>query len=166
MELCFEPLRSHHNRAGFDCGEASLNDYLHRYARQNEAGDIGRTFVAVELPGSPRIVGCYTLSSYSLESQSLAERGLPRYVIPAALVGRLARDVRLRRQGVGEALLRDALQRCLAVAEQMAVYAVVVDALDNRAKGFYLGFGFNELIDHPMKLYLPVKTIRQAVMKA
>ena len=161
MDLFFEPLQSYHDRKAFDCGEPSLNDYLHRYARQNDARDIGRAFVAVEAPGSPRIVGYYTLSTYTLESQSLPEKGLPRYAIPAALIGRLARDVRFRGQGVGELLLRDALNRCLAVSEEIAIHAVVVDALYERAKRLYREFGFQGLLGHPMQLFLPTKTLRK-----
>ena len=161
MELWFEPLQPHHDRKAFDCGEPSLNDYLRRYARQNEARDIGRAFVAVEAPGSPRIVGYYALSTHTLESQALPDKGLPRYAVPAALIGRLARDVRFRGQGVGELLLRDALNRCLAISEQIAIHAVVVDALDDRAKRFYQEFGFHELLGHPMQLFLPMKTLRK-----
>jgi len=162
MDLFFEPLQPYHDRKGFDCGESSLNEYLHRYARQNDTRDIARAFVAVEAPGSPRIVGYYTLSSYTVESQALSEQRLPRYAIPAALIGRLARDVNFKGQGVGEALLRDALMRCLSVSEQMALYAVVVDALDEHARSFYLQFDFQESIGHPMRLFLPMKTVRKS----
>ena len=159
MDLVFERLQPYHDRGGFECGETSLNDYLRRYARQNDERDIARTFVAVEERGSRRVVGYYTLSGYSLESEAIPEKGLPRYALPAALIGRLARDVGFKGQGVGEALLRDALNRCLSISEQMAVHAVVVDALDQRARAFYQAFGFRELIGYPMKLFLPMKTL-------
>ncbi len=161
MDPFLEPLQAHHDRKAFDCGEQSLNDYLRRYARQNDARDIGRAFVAVETPGSARVVGYYTLSTYTLDSEALHERGLPRYAIPAARIGRLARDVHFRGQGVGESLLRDALNRCLAVSDQIAIHAVVVDALDEHAKRSYQEFGFQELLGHPMQLFLPIQTLRK-----
>ena len=162
MDVSFEPLQSYHDRTAFDCGEASLNEYLHRYARQNDTRDIGRAFVCVESRGSSRILGYYTLSSYSVESHMIPEKGLPRHVIPAALIGRLARDVGFRGRGLGDVLLKDALNRCLAVSEQLAIHAVIVDALNDRAKRFYQEFGFKEPVGYPFKLFVSTQTLRKA----
>ena len=155
-----EPLSPAHQRAEFSCGETSLDHFLRALVSQYERRRLGRTYVALR-SGTQRVVGYYTLSTYTLDSEALHERGLPRYAIPAARIGRLARDVHFRGQGVGESLLRDALNRCLAVSDQIAIHAVVVDALDEHAKRSYQEFGFQELLGHPMQLFLPIQTLRK-----
>lgn len=153
------PISSTHDRAAFDCGEQSLNDFLVRFARQNDEKGLGRTFVAV-LPGDLRIYGYYTLSSGAVKSETLPEK-LPRYPTPVVLLGRLAVDESAKGQGLGKILLLDALKRVLLLADQMGIYAVEVHAIDLQAKGFYLKYGFTPLLDDDMHLYLTMKKIRK-----
>ena len=101
------PLSSAHDRAAFDCGDPSLNDFLKHYARQNNEKGLGRTFVAV-LPDVSRIYGYYTLSSGAVRSDTLPEK-LPRYPTPVALLGRLAVDESAKGQGPRQ----NSLARCL-----------------------------------------------------
>ncbi len=84
---------------------------------------------------------------------------LPRYPVPVALLGRLGVDRRWSGQGLGSALLIDALRRVRVASDTLAVYAVVVDAKDERARAFYRRFGFIELPDSAMRLFLPMSTI-------
>ncbi len=154
-----EPLSASHDREPFDCGEPSLNDFLKRFARQNDEKGLGRTFVAVEA-GSPAIKGYYTLSNGSLKFDNVPEK-LPRYPIPVAHLGRLAVDVSARGQGLGEYLLLDALARIAAVAGQIGIYAIEVYALSEQAKNFYLKYGFRPLLDDALHLYLPMKAVRK-----
>ena len=154
-----EPLNSSHGRQLFDCGEPSLNDFLQRFARQNDTRGLGRTFVAVHA-GETAIMGYYTIASGALTFDTVPEK-LPRYPIPVIHIGRLAVDLRARGQGLGEWLLIDALRRAALIAEQLGIYAVEVRALNDAARAFYLKYGFVALLDDPLHLYLPMKTIRQ-----
>ncbi len=114
LQFVIQPLGKQHKRTHFDCGEESLNEFLQKYARQNSTKGFGRTFVAV-LPGEAEVLGYYTLSSGSVSFEIVPEK-LPRYPIPTAHLGRLATDVKMRGQGLGELLLIDALERAVLVA--------------------------------------------------
>lgn len=159
-KLKIEPLTTHHDRSGFDCGVDSLNVYLQRFARQNAARDLGKTYVAVEAPGVARIQGYYTVASGSVARASLPEPGLPQYPVATALLGRLAVDKSQQGKGVGGLLLANALRLALQTSEQLGLFAVEVAALDEAARTFYLRSGFVPLLDDPLHLYLPLKTIR------
>lgn len=106
------------------------------HAGQDVRRCITRVFVATT-PVDPRvIVGYYTLSTLSIELDQLPDRiarKLPRHPIPAALLGRLAVDQHARGHGVGKMLLANAIQRTLAISDQIAIYAMIVDAIDERA---------------------------------
>ena len=117
---------------------------------------MARVFVAIDPPLG--IAGFYSLSTFTLSLTDLPEeiaRKLPRYdVIPAALIGRLARDQRVRGRGIGELLLADAIRRILGASKTLAVFAIAVDAKDARAVVFYEGFGFRLFPLHPNRLFL------------
>ena len=155
-----EPLATQHDRAAFDCGEASLNEFLHRYARQNDEKGLGRTYVAL-LPDNPHIYGYYTIASGTIRFDVIPEK-LPRYPIPVVHLGRLAVDQAARGQGLGKALLADALTRAASIALQLGIYAIEVYALNDAAKEFYLKFGFTPLLDEEKHLYLSLKKLRQS----
>lgn len=162
LNLVIRSLDSDHDRAGFDCGEASLDTYIKKQARQDVKRRVSRVFVAtvVEQPNS--IVGYYTLSTLSIElSQSPPSqaRKLPRHPVPAALIGRLAVRQAAQGHGVGKMLLIDAIKRTLAVSDDIAIYSVVVDAIDERAQHFYEQFGFSPLSSENQRLFLPLKSI-------
>jgi predicted N-acetyltransferase YhbS len=105
------------------------------------------------------------LSSYTVEIAELNEKftkRLPRYpLLPATLLGRLAVDNRYQGQGFGELMLIDALKQSLKATSLVASLAVVVEALDAEVVKFYQRFGFQQFKQHPMKLYLPMKSIEQ-----
>lgn len=165
MAFVIERLTRNHERDTFDCGEPALNEYLRQYARQNQDRGLGRTYVAVP-DGALRVIGYYTLASGSLEFADVPEplrRGLPRYPIPVAHLGRLATCHSVRGQGLGEILLFDAMKRTLRVAEEIGMVAVEVWAKTERARTFYEKYGFESLIDDRLHLYLPLATARQAV---
>jgi GNAT superfamily N-acetyltransferase len=158
-----EQLTRRHDREAFDCGEPTLNEYLRRYARQNQEQGIGRTFVAVPADGA-HVVGYYTLAAGSVQFANIPadlRRRLPRYPVPVAHLGRLATCLSVRGQGLGGVLLYDALQRVLRVAEEIGVVAVEVHAKAERARQFYERYGFESLTDDPLHLYLPLATVRR-----
>lgn len=160
----FIPLEKKHNRSSFDCGNEELNNYLKRYARQNDKSGINKTFVAVKADTPTFVDGYYTISSSTIEFESLPEESrkkLPAYPIPAALIGRLAVDLARQGEGLGTELLVDALLRIVRASSQIGIYAVRVDAIDDRAKQFYLKHEFIPFQDNSLSLFLPLKTIKQ-----
>ena len=114
-----------------------------------------------------RIAGFYTLTSDNIRLDDLPadlvkKLKLPRYpVAGATLIGRLARDLSFKGQGIGELLLADALKRALAISKQIASVAVVVDAKDDNAHAFYRAFGFIAFPDTKKRLFLPMQTIQK-----
>ncbi len=166
MELVITPLDKRHDRENFDCGEASLDLYLHHYANQDIRRRVNRVFVASP-PGEPqRVIGYYSLSASSLAAADLPEKfrhRLPRYPVPVALLGRLAVDKSYQGQGLGAILIADALQRFALASQVLAVYAVVVDALNESAAKFYRQFGFIQLPSQPLKLFLTMDTVTKSV---
>jgi ribosomal protein S18 acetylase RimI-like enzyme len=165
LGVTIEPLGRHHDRAGFSCGQPDLDAWFRLRASQDEKRNVARVFVAVD--AELGIVGFYSLSSLSLTLEALPEeiaRKLPRYdAIPAALIGRLARDERVRGRGIGELLLADAIHRILGAGRSVAVFAIVVDAKDERAARFYESFGFRAFPLQPRRLFLPTATATAAL---
>jgi GNAT superfamily N-acetyltransferase len=164
LAIVFEPLGEHHNRANFACAEADLDDWFRKRAGQDERRNVARAFVAVD--DTLGVVGFYSLSSFTLALQDLPEeiaRKLPRYeAIPAALIGRLARDVRVRGKGVGDLLLANAIRRVLNASKSLAVFAIVVDAKRGASK-FYESHGFRPFPLHPDRLFLLTSTAAAAI---
>lgn len=159
-EFRIQPLAKHHQKQNFDCGEPSLNDFLKKYARQNDERGLGKTFVAV-LPNEVEVLAFYTISTASVSFEMLPEK-LPRYPIPTVHLGRLAVDKKMQGHGLGEILLIDALEKTVLIADKIGIYAIELYALTENAKRFYLKYGFVELKDDDKHLYLPIKTIKDS----
>lgn len=158
----FQPIDKKYQRNHFDCGYAVLNDYLKKYARQNHEKGIAKTFVAIPYSGELKIYGYYTLSASVIEFESLPDsykRGIPSYPIPCMLIGKLAVDNSVKGQGLGSELLADAFYRAVRAAQEIAIYAVRVDAIDSQAQNFYLKHEFIPFTDNSYSLFLPMTTI-------
>ena len=148
-----------HDRAEFDCGVPALNDYLQRYADQHRRRGITSVFVLVDSGAPAKILGYYTLSAAEVDVADLGDaerKRLPRYPVPCFRMGRLAAAADRRGQGIGRLLMGCAVDRCLKAREQVAAYALIVDAKDAQAKGFYEHYGFAACKDQPLTLYLPL----------
>jgi len=162
QNLVIEPLNLIHDRTGFQCGVEAQDCYLKKQAKQDIKRRVSRVFVATK-PDNPMVViGYYTLSTLSIELNQLPEkiaRKLPKHPVPAALIGRLAISNAAQGQGIGKFLLADAIKRTLAVSDQIAIYSMVVDAINDNAIGFYEQFGFTRLSDDSPRLFLPLKSI-------
>jgi GNAT superfamily N-acetyltransferase len=159
-------LGRHHDRAAFDCGDDDLNIYLKRYARQNHESGGAKCFVAVPRDTPTRILGFYTLSPASIEfsrAPSIVTRGLGRYDVPVYRLGRLAVGLDTQGRGLGGALLRQALERCLAVAQQAGGVALLIDAKGDQAADWYESHGAVRLLDASLSLLLPFSVALKAL---
>ena len=150
------PLDAAHDRAAFNCGSEPLDRYLREQVTQDVRRRVAACFVA--LAEGQRIAGYYTLASASLLLADLPAsvgKKLPRYpTVPAVRMGRFAIDQAFKGQGLGGALLADALDR--SVRSEIAAYALMVDAKDEAAAAFYRHHGFIALPDSPLTLFLPL----------
>jgi ribosomal protein S18 acetylase RimI-like enzyme len=164
--LVVEALARSHDRAGFACGCRPLDEYLHRRALQDQRRRAAVCHVLVTPAEPARIIGYYTLSSYTIRLADLPAAPaakLPRYPdVPCALLGRLAVDTAFRGRGLGEFLLIDAMHRSFTrVASQMAIYALVTHAKSDTAAAFYRRYDFIPLPATPLTLFLPMATIAE-----
>jgi len=160
-----EALDKQHDRAAFRCGQPDLDAWFHQRAGQDERRNIARIFVALD--PELGVVGFYSLGAFTLALHDLPDdvaKKLPRYdAIPAALIGRLARDERVKGQGMGDLLLADAIKRILGAGRTLAVFAIVVDAKDEAAARFYEAFGFRPFPSQPNRLFLLTSTAALAL---
>jgi GNAT superfamily N-acetyltransferase len=168
VAVSIRPLDKEHDRSAFSCGRSELDEWFRRRASQDDRRNIARIFVATD--DALGIVGFYSLSSFTLSLGELPDeiaRKLPRYpAIPAALIGRLARDIRARGKGIRELLLADAIRRILEAARSLASFAIVVDAMDETAVRFYRSFGFVQLPNHPQRLFLLTSVAAEALRRS
>jgi GNAT superfamily N-acetyltransferase len=148
-----------HDRQGFECGAPPLDEYIRRFAEQHRRRGIRSVYVLTDSAQPGLILGYYTLSAAEVEGQQLPEaerKKLPRHPVPCFRMGRLACRSDQQGRGLGKVLLGCAVDRCLKARQQVAAYALVVDAKDDVAKSFYVHFGFKALLDASLTLYLPL----------
>ena len=164
-----EPFAKKHYRSGFSCGQSSLDEFLQTRVNQYQRRNLGQTFVAVpqvDDVNHHQVIGYYTLAASAVAFQNLPlvrSRRLPKHPVPVVLLGRLAVDRAHQGKGLGEGLLLDALQRTQAIATELGIYAVEVDAIDDSTAAFYTRYGFAPLLDQPRHLFLPIETIDRAI---
>lgn len=155
-----------HDRTGFDCGDADLNLYVQKFARQNHESGGTKCFVAVPNDTPTRIIGFYTLSPASLEyarTPILAKKGLGRYDVPVFRLGRIAVDTAVQGRGLGGALLFRAADRCIRVAQDVGGVALLIDAKNDQAASWYESYGALRLEDAPLSLVLPLAVAAAAL---
>jgi GNAT superfamily N-acetyltransferase len=154
---------THHDASKFESGNEALDRWLHRSAGQSDRRDAARTFVIAD---AGIVIGYYALLAGELDhgqTTPQTRQGMSRhYPIPVAVLARLAVDHRYQHRGLGAALLRDALQRVTLASEQLAVRAVVIHAIDERAERFYQHFGFRSLSATPRTLMVTLAELRAA----
>jgi GNAT superfamily N-acetyltransferase len=154
-----ELLAGHHELEEFCCGEASLDDWLRRRARANQVSGASRTYVVSD---GNRVVGYYALASGVIAVESAPgrfRRNMPN-PIPVAVLARLAVDLDWHGQGIGRALFRDAASRVVQAADAIGIRGIVVHALSEQAKSFYLALGFDPSPSEPMTLMVTLADIR------
>jgi len=160
-----EPLTVHHDVSAFDCGIASLNLWLKRHALQAASSGSARTYVMRDAEHD-RVVGYHAMAAASLspmQATARAAKGMPRHPIPAVLLARLAMDTDVQGRGLGAWLLRDAMLRALSVGDELGVRVLLVHAVDDDARAFYLGRGFEPSPTDTLNLQLLLKDIRASL---
>ena len=161
-----EAIARKHNRAGFDCGDAELNDFLTRYARQSHEQGGAKTFLAIRDDDGKSILGFYSLAPATLSyarAPGIVRKGLAQHEVPGFRLARLATDRSVQGQGLGGTLLMVAGRRCLRAAAEVGGVMLVIDAKNDRAARWYQSYGAIPLADAPASLVLPLATIRQAL---
>jgi predicted N-acetyltransferase YhbS len=149
-----------HDLAAFDCGVPALDNYLQKFALQNQRSQSARTYVATRGGGA---VGYYTLAAASArreETPARVAKGLAAHPVPVILLARLAVDKGEKGKGLGAGLLKDALLRAVQAADIIGCRAVMVHAKEEGAKAFYERFGFEPSPDDPFRLFLLMKDIK------
>ena len=159
-----EPLAGHHDLSAFDSSVPSLDDWLKRRALKNQGNGSSRTYVVCERAEPARVIAYYCLAAGAIghaQAPSALKRNRPDPV-PVLVLGRLAIHKAQQQSGLGTALLRDAIGRAMQAAEIAGVAAILVHALSEPARRFYLSRGFIESPVQPMTLCLMLETVRRA----
>jgi len=157
-----EALEAGHDRAGFDCGEPALNDYLRKTARQHAERGIARTFVLADESDPKRIIGFFTLTMCEVEAPHLPPemaKKFPRGRLPGAKLARMAIRADEQGKGYGSVVLVEAIRRVADAGRNVGCVGLFVDAKSDRARTFYQKFGFLPLRDREFELFLPFRTV-------
>jgi GNAT superfamily N-acetyltransferase len=158
-----EKLRPDHPIENFDCGREELNRYLQRFAWQNQQAGAAQTYIGL---AGDAVIGYYTLAVGHVAREEAPDRltkGLARHPVPIMLLARLAVDHRWQGQGVGKALIKDAMLRTLQAADIAGIRAFAVHAKDEEARRFFLKFDFIPSPSDPMHLFVLLKDVRRLV---
>jgi ribosomal protein S18 acetylase RimI-like enzyme len=158
-----ERLTRAHARAEFCCWQPPLDTFLRTLVSQYEKRRLGRTYVATA-PGEHRVAGYYTLAAGSFVTYCLPladRRKLPKHPLPTVHLARLAVDLAYQGRGLGETLLFHALQTAVELSDKIGAVAVDVKATDETARAFYRKYGFADLLDEPLHLYLAMNTVAE-----
>lgn len=166
-DVSIVPLDDTYDRTSFDSGQPSLDRYLKQLAGQYERRNLGRTYLAIH-ENDPKIHGFYTLAAGRVEWENVPPaiaKKLPKHPIPVVRLARLAVDKAAQGKGVGGTLLGDAIERTMKLSNEVGVFALAVDAIDEHAKRFYLHAGFIEIVDCENQLVLPIASIEKALRR-
>lgn len=155
--MIFLPLNSRHDRKGFDCGDDDLNRWFSQVARQHKDRGVSSTFVAATDNKSVEILGYYAITVAELMNVDLPEQYRKRLPdkVPVFRLGRLAVSVRYKGQRIDESLLFDAIDRITRISQEVGDVGIVVNAKPS-AIDFYKQYGFEQMSDHPLNLFLPI----------
>jgi GNAT superfamily N-acetyltransferase len=156
-----EPLAVDHDLEKFASGEVTLDDWLRRRARANQLSGASRTYVVSE---DNRVVGYYALASGAVTADAVPgrfRRNMPD-PIPVVILGRLAVDRAWQRRNLGRGLFRDAAERVVQAADTIGIRGILVHAISEQARNFYLALGFDECPGQPMMLVVTLADLRAA----
>ena len=163
-----EAITKKHDRKAFDCGDAHLNDFLQRYARQSHDLGAAKTILAVDDADGKTILGFYSLApaSFTYErTPKTIRRGLVQHDVPGFRLVRLATHVSLQGHGLGGQLIVAACLRCLRAASEVGGVILIIDAKNDRAAKWYAGYGAVPLPDTPLTLVMTLASIEAELRK-
>lgn len=161
-----EPIAKAHDRNAFDCGDADLNDFLRRYARQSHEQGGAKTFLAIDNNDPTKILGFYSIAPATLGYERLPDkmrRGLARHDVPGYRLARIATHIALQGQGLGGQLLAAAARRCILAAAEVGGVILIIDAKKDRAAEWYADYGAEPLQDAPHTLVMSLATFASAL---
>lgn len=156
-----EPIGKHHDRKAFDCGDAAMNEFLHRYARQSHDAGGAKTFLAIDNADNTTVLGFYSLAPGALayaDTPEMVRRGLARHDVPGFRLARIATHVRVQGKGLGGQLLAAAGRRCLRAAADVGGVILIIDAKHDRAADWYAAYGAVPLANTPLTLVMSLVT--------
>ncbi|WP_437888699.1 GNAT family N-acetyltransferase [Phytobacter sp. V91] len=150
----------------FDCGEEYLNTFLKEHLQRQHNGKILRGYVLITQQEKPRVLGYYTLSGSCFERAAFPskhqQKRIPYSNVPSVTLGRLAIDKSIQRQGWGELLVTHAMKVIYLASQAVGIYGMFVEALNGKARDFYLALGFVQLMgEHENALFFPTKSIEK-----
>lgn len=166
-----EPLDpNRHDRAAYSCGVGQVDNFFKKTANKLSKANNLRVYVMTD-DDEKTVIGFYAINSHSVSYEELPERFArirPGHgAIPAAYISMIGRDQRYKGGGYGADLLVDCLKRIAAIADQIGMAVVLLDVLEcgdeektNRRAALYAGYGFQPLPSMPLRMFLPVGTIR------
>jgi GNAT superfamily N-acetyltransferase len=156
-----EPIAHHHDREAFDCGDAAMNEFLHRYARQSHDAGGAKTFLAIDNADNKTVLGFYSLAPGVLayaDTPAMLRRGLARHDVPGFRLARLATQLWLQGKGLGGQLLAAAGRRCLRAATEVGGVILIIDAKNDRTADWYAVYGAVPLVNTPLTLVMSLAT--------
>jgi GNAT superfamily N-acetyltransferase len=156
-----EPISKSHHRKAFDCGDAELNTFLTKYARQAHERGSAKAFCAIDSANPGAILGFYSITPAQLEYGRVPDelrKGLPRHAVGGFRLARLATERRVQGQGLGGQLLSAAARRAILAAEAVGGVVLVIDAKNDRAAAWYASYGCVRLDDAPLTLIMSLMT--------
>lgn len=160
------PIAKAHDRNIFDCGDAEMNMFLRRFARQGHEQNAVKTFCAIADAEPNRVLGFYSLAPASIEHEAVPSamtRGLARHKVSGFLLARLAVDKTVAGRGLGGQLLLAAALRCIRVTEDVGGVLMIIDAKNERAARWYASYGAEPLLDRPLTLVAPLQAFAAAL---
>jgi ribosomal protein S18 acetylase RimI-like enzyme len=159
-----EPLTAQHDVSQFDCGEDSLNKYI-RFALKAKQMNLAGTFVCLD--DDNRVIGFYARVWNSVTTDSLGKPGVAKHPVAVMLLAQFGVVIDYQKRGVGKMLMRHFFEGVMQNTDQGdACFAVIVDALNERAKRYYIeNYGFKECVDNPSRLFLLTKTVKKAARR-
>lgn len=158
-----------HDRAAFSCGVPQIDNYLKLTAKKGSKGDVVRVWVVID--AKSQIVGFYGINMHSVDVKDMppayAKRAMNHGMLPAAFIAMIGVDANQQGNGIGSALVADALSRIARASDDIGTCVVMLDVFDDgdaaavaRRKSYYEDFGFIPLPDQPLRLFMPIATIR------
>lgn len=156
-----EPIAKSHDRASFDCGDAQMNEFLQRFARQSHEQNAAKSFCAIDDAAPNRILGFYTIAPSAVAHETVPSsmtRGLARHDVPGFKLARLATDRTAAGRGLGGQLLAASALRCLRLAGEGGGILLIIDAKSERAANWYASYGAEPLQEKPLTLVMSLAT--------